>query len=92
MYGVSEIRRYKEATFYFPVWWYTAPSIIRTFLEVYDFGGKVIVPFATSGGSGLGDTARTLQKLVPAAAVKDGKFLNGGLDAGELKKWAESFF
>lgn len=75
----------------FPVWWYTAPAIIRTFLEAYDFGGKVIVPFATSGGSGLGNTAKTLQELVPAAAVKDGKLLNGGLDAGELKKWAESF-
>lgn len=75
----------------FPVWWYTAPSIIRTFLEAYDFSGKVIVPFATSGGSGLGDTAKTLQELVPAAAVKDGKLLNGGLDAGELKKWADSF-
>lgn len=75
----------------FPVWWYTAPAIIRTFLEAYDFGGKVIVPFATSGGSGLGNMAKTLQELVPAATVKDGKLLNGGLDAGELKKWAESF-
>lgn len=75
----------------YPVWWYTAPAIIRTFLEVYDFSGKVIVPFATSGGSGLGDTAKTLQKLVPAAAVKDGKLLNGRLNAGELKKWADSF-
>ena len=75
----------------FPVWWYTAPAVIRTFLEAYDFGGKVIVPFATSGGSGLGNTAKTLQELVPAAAVKDGKLLNGRLDAGELKKWADSF-
>ena len=75
----------------FPVWWYTAPSIIRTFLEAYDFSGKVIVPFATSGGSGLGDTEKTLQELVPAAAVKDGKLLNGRLNAGELKKWADSF-
>ncbi len=75
----------------FPVWWYTAPAIIRTFLEAYDFSGKVIVPFATSGGSGLGDTAKTLQKLVPAAAVKDGKLLSGRLNAGELKKWVDSF-
>lgn len=75
----------------FPVWWYTAPAIIRTFLEAYDFSGKVIVPFATSGGSRLGRTAETLQELVPAAAVKDGKLLNGRLNAGELKKWADSF-
>ena len=85
------IEKYDVIFIGFPVWWYTAPAIIRTFLEAYDFGGKVIVPFATSGGSGLGNTAKTLQELVPAAAVKDGKLLNGGLDAGELKKWAESF-
>ena len=85
------IEKYDVIFIGFPVWWYTAPSIIRTFLEAYDFGGKVIVPFATSGGSRLGDTAKTLQELVPAAEVKDGKLLNGGLDAGELKKWAESF-
>ena len=85
------IEKYDVIFIGFPVWWYTAPAIIRTFLEAYDFGGKVIVPFATSGGSGLGNTAETLQELVPAAAVKEGKLLNGGLDAGELKKWAESF-
>ncbi len=75
----------------FPVWWYTAPSIIRTFLEAYDFGGKVIVPFATSGGSGLGDTAKTLQELVPSATVTGGKLLNGKQNATELRKWADSF-
>lgn len=85
------IEKYDVIFIGFPVWWYTAPAIIRTFLEAYDFGGKVIVPFATSGGSGLGNTAKTLQELVPAATVKDGKLLNGGLDAGELKKWADSF-
>lgn len=75
----------------FPIWWYTAPTIIKTFLEAYDFGGKVIVPFATSGGSGLGKTAETLQDIVPNAKVKPGKLLNGKLDAAELKKWANSF-
>lgn len=75
----------------FPIWWYTAPAIIRTFLETYDFSGKIIVPFATSGGSGFGKTAETLREIVPAASVKDGKILNGRIDAGELKKWADSF-
>lgn len=75
----------------FPIWWYTAPSIIRTFLEAYDFSGKVVVPFATSGGSGLGNTAKDLQEMIPAAAVKGGKLLNGRLNAGELKNWADSF-
>lgn len=75
----------------FPVWWYTAPSIIKTFLEAYDFSGKVIIPFATSGGSGLGKTAKTLQETVPSATVKEGKLLNGKISTAELKKWVESF-
>lgn len=75
----------------FPVWWYTAPAIIKTFLEAYDFGGKTIVPFATSGGSGLGKTAETLREIVPTATVMDGKILNGKQDTAELKKWADSF-
>lgn len=75
----------------FPIWWYTAPTIIKTFLEAYDFGGKIIVPFATSGGSGLGKTAQTLQEIVPNAKVQPGKILNGKLDATELREWANSF-
>lgn len=75
----------------FPVWWYTAPSIIKTFLEAYDFGGKVVVPFATSGGSGLGKTSQTLQEVVPAASVREGKMMNGRLNAAELKQWADNF-
>ena len=75
----------------FPVWWYTAPTIIKTILEAYDFSGKTIVPFATSGGSGLGKTAETLQEIVPSATVTDGKLLNGKQNAAELKKWADSF-
>ena len=73
------------------IWWYTAPTIIMTFLEAYDFSGKVIVPFATSGGSGLGKTCQTLQEAVPAATVKEGKLLNGRVHGADLKTWAESF-
>lgn len=75
----------------FPVWWYTAPSIIKTFLEAYDMSGKVIVPFATSGGSPLGKTSQDLQAVVPAATVKEGRLLKGRLDAADLKEWMESF-
>jgi NAD(P)H-dependent FMN reductase len=75
----------------FPVWWYTAPAIIKTFLEAYDFSGKIIVPFATSGGSGLGTTAETLQKIVPAAKVTEGRIFNGRTVASELKQWADDF-
>ena len=74
----------------FPIWWYTAPTIIKTFLESYDFSGKTIVPFATSGGSGMGKTAEDLQKTVTLAKVKSGKMLNGRLSADKLKEWAEN--
>ncbi len=75
----------------FPVWWYTAPAIIKTFLGAYDFSEKIIVPFATSGGSGIGKTAETLREIVPSATVMEGKLLNGKQEAEELKKWADSF-
>ena len=75
----------------FPVWWYTAPAIIKTFLEAHDFNKKKIVPFATSGGSGLGKTAEALQEVVPSAMVMEGRLLNGKQDTAELRKWADSF-
>lgn len=87
----ADVKTYDVIFVGFPIWWYTAPSIIKTFLETYDFGGKVVVPFATSGGSGLGKTAEDLQKIVPNAEVKSGKLLNGKLDMAELKKWADPF-
>ena len=71
----------------FPVWWYMAPTIINTFLESYDFTGKTIVLFATSGGSGLGKTASDLQGSAPGARILDGRLLNGRLDEDELKTW-----
>ena len=73
-----------------PIWWYTAPTIIKTFLESYDMAGKKIVLFATSGGSGLGDTARTLQKVCPKAEFKGGKLLNGRQSRESLTSWIES--
>lgn len=57
----------------------------------YDFSGETIVLFATSGGSGLGKTAKTLQEIAPSATVVDGRLLNGKQNAAELKKWADSF-
>ncbi len=73
----------------FPIWWYVAPTIIYTFLESYDFKGKTVVPFATSGGSGMGKTAEVLRKLNTGAKILDGKVLNG-YDAAAMKKWTES--
>ena len=71
----------------FPIWWYTAPIIINTFLERYDFSGKTIVLFATSGGSGLGSTAAALQSSAPGARILDGRLLNGRLNEGDLTAW-----
>lgn len=75
----------------FPIWWYTAPRIIQTFLESYDFKGKTIVPFATSGGSGLGDTAKSLQTSCPGARILEGRLLNGRQDPASLTEWAGTF-
>ena len=75
----------------FPIWWYVAPTIINTFLESYDFSGKTIVPFATSGSSGFG---KTMEKLYPSASGaiwKEGRLLNGEQSKEALTKWVESF-
>ena len=71
----------------FPMWWYTAPTIINTFLESYDFSGKTIVLFATSGGSGLGSTAAALQGSALGARIVRGRMLNGRVSENELKSW-----
>lgn len=71
----------------FPIWWYVAPTIINTFLESYDFTGKTIVLFATSGGSGLGKSAVGLRSSAPGSKILDGRLLNGRLNEGDLKAW-----
>lgn len=73
----------------FPIWWYVAPTIINTFLESYDFSGKTIIPFATSGGSNLGRTNDKLKPSCPGAILLKGKLLNGEVSEGTLKKWVE---
>lgn len=73
----------------FPIWWYVAPTIINTFLESYDFAGKTIVPFATSGGSGIGKTVAVLEKVAPKANFKPGKLLNRASEA-DMENWVRS--
>ena len=73
----------------FPIWWYVAPTIINTFLESFDFAGKTIIPFATSGGSGMGKTNEKLQPSCPDAKLMDGKVWNKNARADELAAWAE---
>ena len=75
----------------FPIWWYIAPSIINTFLESYHFAGKTIVPFATSGGSGIGETVANLKGSVHGSAtLLEGKMLNGEQTKESLAAWAGS--
>ncbi len=75
----------------FPVWWYREPSIIDTFMESADFTGKTVVPFCTSGGSGLGDAAKNMQALSPGAKVLEGKRFSASASSDALKQWAEQF-
>ena len=75
----------------FPIWWYVAPTIINTFLEKYNFAGKTIILFATSGSSGFGKTLENLKGSVSDQAVlKEGKLLNGRQSVDALKKWVDS--
>lgn len=74
----------------FPIWWGTAPKVVHTFLEKYDFSGKKIIIFATSGSSGLGDTANNLKSSVSTSTkIIEGKVLNGNPSVDELKQWVE---
>lgn len=74
----------------FPIWWYVAPRIVESFLESCDLTGKTLIPFATSGGSGMGETVAVLRRLFPAAVWKEGRVVNG-LSGQALADWARSF-
>ncbi len=87
---ISNIEDYDTIFIGFPIWWYVAPTIINTFVESYDLSGKTIVPFATSGGSGLGKTAEVLIPLCPYANWEKGKMLNH-VSEQELETWANRF-
>ena len=71
----------------FPIWWYREPNIIDSFLEAYDFAGKTVIPFFTSGGSGLGEGQSRIEKIAAGAKVLTGKRFNGRASASELKSW-----
>lgn len=86
---VDGFENYDTVYLGFPIWWFTAPTIINTFLEQYDTEGKVIIPFATSGGSEYGDTEKDLRVSAPKAIFKPGKVLNG-MDEPQIKEWIDS--
>ena len=75
----------------FPVWWYREPSIIDTFMEQYDFTGKTVIPFATSGSSGIGDSGRNMQELAKGTVVVEGKRFSALVTENKLAAWAKEW-
>ncbi|MDO4293781.1 MAG: flavodoxin [Eubacteriales bacterium] len=88
---VADMAQYDRIFVGFPIWWYVAPTIVNTFLEQYDLSGKTIIPFATSGGSGMGRTNRELEASCKGARLMEGRRFSGGAGAAELKEWAAKF-
>ena len=87
----ADLDQYDTVFVGFPIWWYVAPTIVSTFLEAYDFSGKTVVPFATSGGSGLGGTESILHACCsPATTWKPGKRLSSRASEAEVARWVES--
>ena len=89
-FSAENIEKYDIILVGFPIWWYEAPRIIQSFLESYDFSGKTLIPFATSGGSGMGKTTEILKKSC-GADVKwhEGKRFASDAGSGEIKAWLE---
>jgi len=87
---VENMEQYDTVYVGFPIWWYVAPTIINTFLESYDLTGKTIIPFATSGGSGMGNTNAELKASCPGATLKEGRRFSANPSEAELKDWTEN--
>ena len=85
---VQDMAQYDVVFVGFPIWWGREPSVVDTFLTSYDFKGKCIVPFCTSGGSDIGNTAQRIRELT-GAEVADGKRLGGTVSEKDLKLWAD---
>ena len=94
---VQDMAQYDTIYLGFPIWWYTCPTIVNTFLEQYDLAGKTIIPFATSGGSDFGNTEKDLKISAPDAVFKPGKvlFKSEGLlndiDRSKVEQWLKSY-
>jgi len=86
---VDDITKYDVIFLGYPVWWYTAPRIINTFLEQYDLSGKRIILFATSGGSGFENSLSDLQPSASGAKIEEGEILNGRPSLQKVKEWTD---
>ena len=88
---VADMSQYNVIFVGFPIWWYREPSIIDTFIESYDFADKTLIPFATSGGSDIGDSGKNIQELAPKAEVFPGKRFSNNVSEEDLKTWAKEW-
>ena len=87
---VADMTQYDTVFVGFPVWWYQAPRIIETFLESYDFSGKTVIPFATSGGSGMGGTNKALAPSCKGARLVEGKVFRSSTSTDTLREWVKT--
>lgn len=85
--SVENMEQYDIVFIGYPIWWGEAPRIVSTFVESYDFSGKTVVPFCTSGGSGVGSSASNLEQLTSGAAWMEGRRLNGSDSQDTLMEW-----
>ncbi len=84
---VTDFEKYDIVFIGYPIWWGEAPRICSTFVESYDFSGKTVVPFCTSGGSGVGSSATNLEKLTSGATWLSGTRLKGGASESDISDW-----
>ena len=87
---VPDVSCYDRIYIGFPIWWYVAPRIINTFLESLKLSGKTVIPFATSGGSGMGETNSMLRLSCGSALLLEGRVFTRGTPKSELAEWADS--
>lgn len=88
---IDNLKDYNCLFLGFPIWWYREPTIVDTFLEQYDFSNIKIIPFATSGGSGMGSIKENIQQIAKNAIVEDGKRFYSNVSVDELKNWSKHF-
>lgn len=88
--SVENMEQYEVVFIGYPIWWGEAPRIVSTFVESYDFAGKTVVPFCTSGGSGVGSSAANLEQLTSGATWMEGRRLNGSDSQDTVMEWVNS--
>lgn len=85
--NVENFRQYEKIYLGYPIWWGEAPRILSTFVESYDFSGKTVIPFCTSGSSGVGSSAKNLEELAGGGNWLEGKRFSSSEDADKVSEW-----